>query len=57
MASKNKKYSDEEVKQFEAFSEKVAKARFAKKCEYVDGQAPEILSPEETDKDPESTEV
>lgn len=57
MASKNKKYTEEEIKQFEAFSDEVAKKRFAKKCEYVDGESPDILSPEETDKDPESKEV
>ncbi len=57
MASKHKKYTEEQIKQFKAFSEKVTKKRFAKKCEYIEGESPDILSPEETQKDPESKEV
>ena len=52
MANKNK-WTLEQIKQFEAFSLLITKKRFAKKCEYPDGEAPEILSPEESRKDPE----
>lgn len=52
MANKNK-WTEAQIKEFEAYDLKVLKARFAKKCEYADGEAPEILSPEESKKDPE----
>ena len=48
-----RKYTPEEIKQFEAFSLRVAQATFAKKCEYPEGEDPIILSPEESKKDPE----
>lgn len=57
MANKSKEFSPEEIKRFEAFSVKVTHARFAKKCEYPDGEAPEIKSPEEAKKDPEYKEL
>lgn len=55
MANKNK-WTPEQIKQFKVFSLKVAQARFAKKCEYPKGESPDILSPEESKKDPEYSE-
>lgn len=55
MASKNK-WTDEQIKEFEAYDLKLAQARFAKKCEYPDGESPDILSPEDAKKDPEYKE-
>ena len=56
MASKNNRWTPEQIKEFERISDEVAQARFAKKCEYPDGEAPDILSPEEAQKDPEYEE-
>jgi hypothetical protein len=53
MASKNNKWTPEQIKEFEAYDLKLAQARFAKKCEYPDGESPDILSPEEAKKDPD----
>ena len=54
MASKNKQeFTPEEIKEFKELQMFVTKARFARKCEYPDGEAPDILSPEESAKDPE----